>query len=100
MFQFNILVGGYGFDLVDVKAEIDIEENNLNNIVVHCYSESAQSVENKRWSVADTFALIAAYNKYRNQFVFAKKRKDVWEVITEFLKSNGIYVGFFNWWLI
>lgn len=65
------------------------------NVTVYSCFEMPQYLENKRWSVADTFALIAAYNKYRNQFVFAKKRKDVWEVITEFLKSNGITVSLF-----
>lgn len=78
---------------------MDYEDENP-NLVFYSYSESLQSVENKRWSVADTFALIAAYNKYRNQFVFAKRRKEVWELITEFLKSNGINVRCFLFFLI
>lgn len=86
-----LVLGNYTIEKITVKTEPDYEDSNV-NYVVYPYNESP-SVENKRWSVADTFALIAAYNKYRNQFVFAKKRKDVWEVITEFLNSNGISVS-------
>lgn len=71
--------------------EIDTEDLNYTITVNDCV-EITPTVENKRWSVAHTFALIAAYNKYRDQFVFAKKRKDVWELITDCLKCNGINV--------
>lgn len=70
---------------------MDVEELNA-NYQVYSFNDF-QTVELKRWSVADTFALIAAYNKYRDQFVFAKKKKDVWEMITDFLKLNGINVS-------
>lgn len=87
------VLGPYGLEKITIKTEPEVEDNNM-SFVVYPFNESP-SVENKRWSVADTFALIAAYNKYRNQFVFAKKRKDVWEVITEFLNSNGINVSLY-----
>lgn len=90
--QFAFILETYSLDRADIKTEIDIEDFNTNLVVYEC--TEMLSMETKRWSVADTFALIAAYNKYRNQFVFAKKRKDVWEIITAFLQSNGIQVSF------
>lgn len=94
-FQFIVkfvvfFVDGDGFDFVNIN-EFDTDDANYTIRTNDCV-EFAPTVENKRWCVAHTFALIAAYNKYRDQFVFAKKKKDVWELITDCLNSNGMNV--------
>lgn len=46
----------------------------------------------QRWSEEDTNALIDAYEKFKVNFSIAKSRSRVWDMIEDYLATNGVSV--------
>lgn len=46
-----------------------------------------------QWSEQETLALIAAYECHQEDLRNARKRKYVWQIISEELASNGVLVS-------
>lgn len=85
----NLVEGVEEIIIINPDSDNDVEDilNDHEYIIFNRKQPKGQ-----RWSVEDTYMLIEAYEKFKLNFSIAKRRKQVWKVIEEYLASKGVNV--------
>lgn len=85
----NLVEGVEEIIIINPDSDNDVEDilNDHEYIIFNQKQSKGQ-----RWSVEDTNTLIEAYERFKLNFSIAKRRKQVWKIIEDYLASKGINV--------